>query len=979
MAPVLCWILKVSAMTGAINSTAANIEVKSYTYPPPPTLRDFMNPKVGDKILDTDNMYQQELLTGTQQHLQPFGDTTKILMETNNKYKKQFQPTFPPEPQEWYPETDKEKEKKMDRKQIKKYERGHKRWKGLPEPVDDTADIVQYMLPDKEFQKSADPRARKTAKSNQSLMQIIDEWRTKWHLTGQYADSNPDDLIRDMADIQPHVRLKAIATAAKAAEYRPPPNQGIQLDYMGKEAIEPEHVPERLVVAIECLLDDTEDKIRMVAAITLYSLNRPTQKATDILYDALQSETPIDRWAAAQCLAHFGVCDSDVIGEILRQVMTTENTIKHERGISLLGKISISSDKQNGLLNLVHSMVAEQLNSSSWRHKVIACKILPTLHGDINKDITNKLADLMWNDWNAEVRHAAAQCLGKTGHGRDVHDDLRERILNGDERIKLEAISKVGQLGIMTAKLLPVFLKCFEDDYVSVRREVCITCGNLEIREDSVIEKLIHTATFDTVWKIKALAFQALGKIGVVNDAVVDCLLWAVRYEENPGVRAEAAHTLKVLKVKTENVAEVLQDRFLVESNQLVRDEIASALKIFDISATEDMDMVAQIKKEVHKLGTRNIIATQIVLNEKDEERQQNMARMIFRSETETKIIRILYHNLVPKHMRHPGSIHFREPLADVKVFSQETEEKNESLMDRVQAMSQAESRSLTPTHKTPIFASPELGREGIVFTPTADKELEAILSREDVTTPVTTEPSSSGLKLRTETGSSGEVGEESLTEKGDEEGDGSSQMTHTPGETTEGEEVEPELDEMKGEKLQEKDKKDKLEVFGDERPSSTVRFAPHLEVTDIPARITTPLGPSRLSLMGDVKGSRLSTAGFTSDRGTIFSRDAIKEREKINAEARNTYAGLDNRYSDMIDDLEKVDNTFGEFVEVRRRLSAERYAEENRKNKPIKVLSLPKIELMADEVFDVESNDGVEEDSNDKSEDDKSATRLLV
>ena len=63
------------------------------------------------------------------------------------------------------------------------------------------------------------------------------------------------------------------------------------------------------------------------------------------------------------------------------------------------------------------------------------------------QDITNKLADLMWNDWHSEVRRAAAQCLGKTGHGREVHDDLRERILGKDEKIKLEAINKVGQLG----------------------------------------------------------------------------------------------------------------------------------------------------------------------------------------------------------------------------------------------------------------------------------------------------------------------------------------------------------------------------------------------------------------------------------------------------------------------------------------------------------------------------------------------------
>ena len=50
----------------------------------------------------------------------------------------------------------------------------------------------------------------------------VDEWRTKWHLAGQYSDSTPDDLIKDMADIQPHVRLKAIATCAKAADYKPP-------------------------------------------------------------------------------------------------------------------------------------------------------------------------------------------------------------------------------------------------------------------------------------------------------------------------------------------------------------------------------------------------------------------------------------------------------------------------------------------------------------------------------------------------------------------------------------------------------------------------------------------------------------------------------------------------------------------------------------------------------------------------------------
>ena len=65
----------------------------------------------------------------------------------------------------------------------------------------------------------------------------------------------------------------------------------------------------------------------------------------------------------------------------------------------------------------------------------------------VYQDVTNKLADLMWNDWQSDVRRAAAQCLGKTGHGRAVHDHLREKMLTGDERTRLEALNKIGQLG----------------------------------------------------------------------------------------------------------------------------------------------------------------------------------------------------------------------------------------------------------------------------------------------------------------------------------------------------------------------------------------------------------------------------------------------------------------------------------------------------------------------------------------------------
>lgn len=197
-------------------------------------------------------------------------------------------------------------------------------------------------------------------------------------------------------------------------------------------------------------------------------------------------------------------------------------------------------------------MIAEQLNSSSWRHRVMACTIIPKLNGAINKasplwlslkcisvhkeclilqDLTQKLTHLMWNDWHSDVRKAAARTLGRTGHGKDVHDELRVKILNGNERQRVEAVSKIGHLGqspclfllynlqtdfwpdhllpgIMTAKLLPAFLECFQDNYVSVRMECCISCSNLKMNDPEILNRLLHLATYDPIWKVKALAIQ---------------------------------------------------------------------------------------------------------------------------------------------------------------------------------------------------------------------------------------------------------------------------------------------------------------------------------------------------------------------------------------------------------------------------------------------------------------------------------------
>lgn len=47
-----------------MNRTANNISVRENVQTPPPKLRDFLNPQVGEKLYETDNLYQQEWLIG---------------------------------------------------------------------------------------------------------------------------------------------------------------------------------------------------------------------------------------------------------------------------------------------------------------------------------------------------------------------------------------------------------------------------------------------------------------------------------------------------------------------------------------------------------------------------------------------------------------------------------------------------------------------------------------------------------------------------------------------------------------------------------------------------------------------------------------------------------------------------------------------------------------------------------------------------
>ena len=62
--------------------------------------------------------------------------------------------------------------------------------------------------------------------------------------------------------------------------------------------------------------------------------------------------------------------------------------------------------------------------------------------------------------------------------------------------------------GIMTARLLPSYLCCFDDVYISVRIAAVTTASKLLLHEDKVITKLLFLTQYDNNWRVKAHALK---------------------------------------------------------------------------------------------------------------------------------------------------------------------------------------------------------------------------------------------------------------------------------------------------------------------------------------------------------------------------------------------------------------------------------------------------------------------------------------
>jgi len=475
--------------------------------------------------------------------------------------------------------------------------------------------------------------------SNLSLIQVVEQWRTEWKLGSGWQDITLADVLVSLESLHDDKRLSAISACAIAALHKKPASDNVAVVVATAssssrptaaagdellslaEELESGHIHESLRDSIMKCLQDPCSRVQLAATFCLFAIGgEMTDDLVQILEANLEKGTRADRIASAQCLALADRTDAKVIDLLIKLLLETSDTKQREQATNLLIHISKNT-------RLVHSFLAEKLNSSNWREKVISCNVLSRLSGQINRDLVHKLTNLMWGDWSAQVRKAAAAALGRTGHGRDVHYQLREKLTNGTERVQVDVLKMIADLGIMTASLLPQFIKA---EYVSIRLQACITAARLRLTNEKVITEVIRLARYDPAWKIKAHALKALGEAGIAMNEIYNAILWALRFEDEPAVRLEACVAIRKLNYSSDDVISVLQDRVLVEPDPIVKREVQRTMSAFGLTGPEDnMEMIKQIKTEVKKLCKKSVVAAKVILYEKELQKYQNEARYL--------------------------------------------------------------------------------------------------------------------------------------------------------------------------------------------------------------------------------------------------------------------------------------------------------------------------------------------------------------
>ncbi|XP_029396404.1 HEAT repeat-containing protein 4 [Mus pahari] len=572
-----------------------------------------VNRKAGEYAYATDNTFEQEMyFDGVKIVHQIGGRKDQIVLENHNRYDKHLTKVFPETPEKWSFQPIPEMPYKL--------RKGVQRWTALPTEANPLQEVGKEAksAETRRQKKQVQPVKEDVTWELASLRRMLQEWKTSWGLIIEWHHKTVENLLRDIQSMYDDIRVQAITTCATAALERP----RITTTPENSDTIIVD-LPVVLLPVLEDALSHSNPNVRMAAAVCQYCIQSHNPTARDIMQTALIKGNSVDSWAAAQCLALEGIATYPVIKRILHQLFHKNNQATEEQACALLNHLQENK-------TLIHTMLAVELNSRQWKDRIVACRAFSQITGKVCIDMKQKIIQLMCNDWNKEVRQAAAKALGRMNLGKEIHDMIRVKLCQGNSQERIKALSLIRMLKLMTAKLLPSFLTCFSDEFTGIRQAACLAAGALQIRDQMVLERLLNLMQTDPYWKIKAFAIRALGQIGVVSPQLTNKLLWAIHYEDSPGVRLEACRSILALKLQGAQVRDTFLDVLLLEKHEAVLKEIHQTRKALNLEKEGSQEMIQEIKKKIQTLNQKDLLTEKILKIELAVKKLKETAKWVY-------------------------------------------------------------------------------------------------------------------------------------------------------------------------------------------------------------------------------------------------------------------------------------------------------------------------------------------------------------
>ncbi|OWK09828.1 HEATR4 [Cervus elaphus hippelaphus] len=328
-----------------MNKTAEEIDEKGSLYKPPSQshVRQ-VNPRAGKFAYSTGNTFEQEIYFDEVQIVHQIGaKRDQILLENLNQYIKQLSKVFPETPERWTSQPVPE----STCKPVK----GAMRWTALPTPATDLLLKVgekDVSVKTRKLKKQAESLKENVSWELVVLRRMLQEWKVAWALNKETMKASS---IQDL--------------------------------------------PEVLQPPLMAALCDKNANVRMAAAVCQYAIQSHNPLAQEIMQTVLLKGNTVDSWAAAQCLALEGAATYPVIKRIIHQLFHKKNEDTEQQSCTLLRHLS-------GKTTLIHTMLAVELNSRQWKDRIVACRALSRIGGNVSLTAEGLLQSLV-----------------------DIHDDVR--------------------------------------------------------------------------------------------------------------------------------------------------------------------------------------------------------------------------------------------------------------------------------------------------------------------------------------------------------------------------------------------------------------------------------------------------------------------------------------------------------------------------------------------------------------------------